>query len=115
MAINSDILRGHTQTIILHQLLEKDNYGYEISKAIFDVSGGSVELKDATIYTAFRRMESDGLIVSYWGDGDLGARRRYYSVTEKGRLVYEQEKLDWEQTIEVLNKLIIGGANNGND
>lgn len=114
MAINSDILRGHTETIILRRLIEKDNYGYEIGKAISDISGGAVELKDATVYMAFRRMEQEGLISSYWGDGDLGARRRYYSVTEKGRIVYQHDKLEWEQTIDILNKLIVGGANNDN-
>ena len=34
MAISADMLRGHTETIILAQLIKNDSYGYEISKAI---------------------------------------------------------------------------------
>lgn len=34
MSIASDLIRGHTETIILRQLLEHDSYGYEINKAI---------------------------------------------------------------------------------
>ena len=45
------------------------------------VDGGKLELKEATLYTAFRRMETAGYIRSYWGDEAIGARRRYYSLS----------------------------------
>lgn len=109
MVIGSDVIRGHTETIMLGILIEKDNYGYEISKAISQRSGGLIDVKDATIYTAFRRMEETGLITSYWGDGEAGARRKYYSVTRKGRDVYFEKVDEWKKTVEVLNNLIIGG------
>ena len=34
MAIASDLIRGHTETIILAHLMQGDSYGYEINKAI---------------------------------------------------------------------------------
>lgn len=67
MALSADILRGYTDTIILHQLSHGDSYGYQINKTISTLSGGEVELKEATLYTAFRRLEAAGLIQSYWG------------------------------------------------
>ncbi len=39
MSITSDLIRGHTDTIILAQLLHKDSYGYEINKAIQERAG----------------------------------------------------------------------------
>ena len=39
MAHGGDILRGHTETIILRILSEGDSYGYEISKTIIDGGG----------------------------------------------------------------------------
>lgn len=36
MKIASDMIRGHTETIILKHLLEKDSYGYEINKSILE-------------------------------------------------------------------------------
>ena len=48
-------------------------------------TGNQYELKEATLYTAFRRLEQAGLILSYWGDETTGARRRYYTITEEGR------------------------------
>ena len=44
MALSADILRGYTDTIILHQLSHGDSYGYQINKTISTLSGGSVLL-----------------------------------------------------------------------
>ncbi|MFY9120676.1 MAG: PadR family transcriptional regulator, partial [Syntrophomonadaceae bacterium] len=67
------------------------------------------ELKEATLYTAFRRLEQDGLVVSYWGDESQGGRRKYYRITDQGKKVYQQNKVDWNFAKEVLDKLIQGG------
>ena len=86
MALSADLLRGYTDTIILNQLSRADSYGYEINKRISELSRGALELKEATLYTAFRRLEEAGHVTSYWGDERTGARRRYYRITEAGRL-----------------------------
>ncbi len=57
MSISADTLRGHTDTIILAQLLRGDNYGYEINKNIQQLTQGEYGLKEATLYTAFKRLE----------------------------------------------------------
>lgn len=62
--ISSDLLRGHTDTIVLGILLNGDSYGYEIYKKIIDKSEGLYELKEATLYASFRRLEADGSITS---------------------------------------------------
>ena len=73
MSISADTLRGHTDTIILAQLLRGDNYGYEINKNIQQLTQGEYGLKEATLYTAFKRLEQAGLIVSpVGGDEEIG-------------------------------------------
>jgi len=106
MSIASDLIRGHTDTIILAKLMSGDNYGYEINKAILQKTGGEYELKEATLYTAFRRLEVAGNISSYWGDEQTGARRRYYSVTESGRDTYARLIREWGTAKEMIEKLI---------
>ena len=90
MLNSSDILRGYTDTIILAQLDQGDNYGYVISKNVQEITRGELELKEATLYTTFRRLENSGMIESYWGNENAGARRRYYHLTEKGREQHEK-------------------------
>ena len=106
MKISADLLRGYTDTIIMRQLAAGDGYGYGISRAVAEKSEGMVQLKEATLYTAFRRMEENGLIRSYWGDENTGARRRYYSLTEPGRNKLAEEKTAWEETRRVMDNLI---------
>lgn len=102
----SEILRGLTDTIILAQLAKGDSYGYQINKSINEISENAFELKEATLYTSFRRLEEKELITSYWGDENSGARRRYYSITEKGRNFYLENSQDWERINELVEKLI---------
>lgn len=109
MSITSDIIRGHTETIILSHLAEKDSYGYEINKSIQEKTSNQYELKEATLYSAFRRLEQSDLISSYWGDENTGARRRYYSITNLGLAALEQNKKDWEEAKNLIDKLINGG------
>jgi DNA-binding PadR family transcriptional regulator len=109
MAVNSDILRGHTDTIILRILSEGDSYGYEVAKRIIEDGEGYIDIKDATIYIAFKRMEENRLITTYWGEGVEGARRKYYKITQKGLEVYNNAVKEWKEVNRILNKLLIGG------
>lgn len=106
MSIASDIIRGHTDTIILGHLIRRDSYGYEINKSIQQKTNCQYELKDATLYSAFRRLEAAGYIRSYWGDDGPGARRRYYSITDEGRAAYNQNKADWQYAKSAIDVLI---------
>ena len=107
MSIASDLLRGNTDTIILASLSERDSYGYLINKEIMAKTDSQMELKDATLYSAFRRLEKDGLVNTYWGDEEVGARRRYYSITDKGREVYEQNKAEWLKAKQMIDSLLV--------
>lgn len=106
MTIRADVLRGHTDAVILAQLMRRDSYGYEINKTIESLSGGAFVLKEATLYTAFRRLEDSGLIVSYWGDEAVGARRKYYKITQQGREANRQERAEWADTVRILHALL---------
>lgn len=104
--ISSDLLRGHTDTMILKLLLEADQYGYEISKQLYARSGGEYELKEATMYSSLKRLESDGCISSYWGDENQGGRRKYYKITQRGQQAYQDNKNNWEYAKRVLDRLL---------
>ena len=64
--ISTDLIRGHTDMIILNVLRQGDSYGYEMYKRIIELSDNQYELKEATLYTAFRRLEKEDYISSYW-------------------------------------------------
>lgn len=106
MSIAGDLIRGHTDAIILARLLRGDSYGYEINKMISTLSSGRFELKEATLYTAFKRLEELGCIRSYWGGSGAGARRRYYSITSEGTEICKKLLEEWGETKEIMDKLL---------
>lgn len=106
MKITSDLIRGHTDSIILKLLISGDKYGYEISKLVQVISGGEYELKEATMYSSLKRLEQEESITSYWGDETQGGRRKYYRITDKGKETFKNNKLNWEHAKTILDLLI---------
>ena len=106
MSIAGDLIRGHTDAVILARLVQSDSYGYEINKIISTLSSGRFELKEATLYTAFKRLEESGYIASYWGDSGAGARRRYYTITPAGREASFRLMAEWRETKEIMDQLL---------
>ena len=104
--LSSDLLRGHTDSIILRLLSDGDKYGYQITKLIHELSDQQYELKEATMYSSLKRLEKDGHISSYWGDETQGGRRKYYRVTASGRELLENNRRNWDFSKEILDKLL---------
>lgn len=109
--MNAEILRGFTDAIILNVLLEEDSYGYRISRSIIEKTNNIMDIKDATIYLAFKRMEKDKLITSYWSDNSISVRRKYYKITEAGREYLNNKKIEWQKNKDILNILLLGEQN----
>lgn len=104
--ISSDLLRGHTDTIILKLLLDGDKYGYQITKLVLSNSNGEYELKESTMFSSLKRLVNDGCIISYWGDESQGGRRKYYKITEKGKETYNENKKNWNIAKDILEQLL---------
>ncbi|MDR2491641.1 MAG: PadR family transcriptional regulator [Spirochaetaceae bacterium] len=104
--LSSDVLRGHTDTIVLRLLRDGDSYGFEIYNKIMEKTGDVYELKETTLYSSYKRLETDGCISSYWGDATQGARRKYYRITDKGRQLFTKNMQDWAFAQRILNTLL---------
>ncbi|MDR2479499.1 MAG: PadR family transcriptional regulator [Treponema sp.] len=104
--LSPDLLRGHTDTVVLRILVRGDAYGFEIYNRILERTGDQYELKETTLYSSYKRLEADGCIESYWGDETQGARRKYYRITKRGRQLLEQNLRDWRFTQKIINDLL---------
>lgn len=104
--INQDLFRGHVDTIVLKALSTEPKYGYEILSIISETSKDVYNIKQSTLYSILKRLEKNGLISSYLGDESMGGRRRYYALTDDGRLYLEKEQSDWEFSRTLLDVLV---------
>ncbi len=107
-AISADLIRGHINTIILRTLYERDKYGYEIIEEIETRSHGQYSLKQPTLYSALKRLESQSYINAYWKTDEVsqGGRRKYYTLTDSGREIAEKNQAEWEYSRTVIDSLI---------
>lgn len=51
-------------------------------------------------------MEGCGYIKGSWGDERSGATRKYYEMTEAGRIMLENKRTEWEAAKLVIDALL---------
>lgn len=79
---------------ILVALADRDRHGYSIMQDVSSRTDGKVRLSAGTLYSSIRRMLEDGLIEELRQSPDPESqdeRRRYYRLTQFGRLVARAE------------------------
>ncbi|MCM0583027.1 helix-turn-helix transcriptional regulator [Weissella diestrammenae] len=104
--LSKDLIRGHTDAIVLNLLSQGDSYGYRIVQDIKQRTKGQYTLNEATLYTVFRRLGKAGLVESYYGDESQGGRRKYYSLTPLGQERLTAEKEAWAFARQMINELM---------
>jgi PadR family transcriptional regulator PadR len=91
----------------LHVLLalgEGPSHGYAIGKAIEDQSGGRLNPTTGALYQALRRLSQDGLITEADGPKDVDARRRYFTLTARGRRAASAEAAPLDALVRTARK-----------
>ncbi len=95
--MDSKLLSGTLELMILQVVGPKPTYGYQITQEVLQRSEGYFGLKEGSLYPALHRMERDQLLKSHWVETDSGRRRKYYRLTPDGQKALEKKKEDWER------------------
>ena len=96
MEINKDLIAASSTPIVLAILAEEDSYGYAILQRVREVSSGAMEWTDGMLYPVLHRLERQGFVEARWEKAETGRRRKYYSVTARGRAQLEEERRQWQ-------------------
>ena len=94
-------MAASTRPMILTLLKKGPSYGYQIIQDVKQFSGGTLEWSDGMLYPVLRKLESDGLILSKWEIPDKGRPRRYYHITETGKMELSETKAQWHSVHEL--------------
>ena len=108
MVMNADLMKGSTLPLVLKLLSEREMYGYEMIKVINDRTNGALEWKEGTLYPCLHQLEADGLIRSDWREAPGERRRKYYSITRKGRTQLSSRTNEWNQFSTAINAVLMG-------
>ncbi len=92
--------------LILSTLTEKEMYGYQIMRELERRSEGYFTMTAALLYPALHQLEEDGLVESEWREGQGSRKRKYYTITTKGRKKLANSKEEWQQFFTSLFKTL---------
>ena len=72
-------------------------YGYLIIRRLSEVTEGRMRLKEGTVYPVLRYLQAKDFLVSFLGESPRGAPRKYYRITEEGRMALEEGLEAWRE------------------
>ena len=87
---------------ILLALSDRDRHGYAIMQEVAERTGGEVRLAPGTLYRSIKILQTAGLILESGVRPDPeidDERRRYYRITDRGRLAATKEAQRLEQLV----------------
>ena len=110
MAIDKSLQTGSTTMLLLKLLEDGDLYGYQMIERLEERSNNVFALKAGTLYPLLHNLEEQGLVVSYEQTAETGRKRKYYSLTKKGRDLLAVKEQEWQVFSGAVNKVLQGGS-----
>lgn len=106
MQLSKDLVAASATPMVLSVLSGDESYGYALLRRIAQASGGGLEWSEGMLYPLLHRLESQELIASRWGHSPAGRRRKYYSITDAGRVELEGRVHQLRMVAQTLDTLL---------
>ena len=114
MRVERELMRGAGPVAVLKLLEGGAKYGYELVEALSQQTDGVLDMGQSTLYPLLYNLQSQGLIRPRWQEADSGRKRKYYSLTAKGKKRLARDTAQWRavstamQTLGILPKVARG-------
>ena len=102
----TNLLQGTLDMMILKSLALGEMHGLGISRRIEQISKGTLQVKPGPLFSALRRMEEQGWLVSCWGESENNRRAKYYKLTGAGRHQLEAETKRWRRIVFAISRTL---------
>ena len=97
--------KGSAELLVLSLLEDQPRHGYDISKLIQIRSGGALRFHVTSLYPLLHRLEKQGLIAGRWVEKAEQRRRRYYSLTPRGRQELRSKEKSWKDFVAAISRV----------
>lgn len=102
---SSQILKGILEGCLLSIIGRKETYGYEMIEKLYTY--GFTMVSEGSIYPLLLRMKKEGLVTTIEKELPSGGpKRKYYSLTTKGRDELNEFKQRWMSISDSVSKLL---------
>jgi PadR family transcriptional regulator PadR len=100
---DSQLLKGVLTLVLLRLLAERESYGYALVQRVHET--GLTEVPDGSVYPALGRLERDGHVQSRLVASREGPARKYYRLSESGRIQLHRRAAAWQALTTTLEPL----------
>lgn len=100
--MNSQFKKGVLELCVLSKLVEVDRYGYELTDAI----SKQMVISTGTLYLILKRLKDDAYVETYLVESGEGPARKYYHLTDQGRIYQTSLKKEWLDFVTVVQNIL---------
>jgi transcriptional regulator len=106
MSIDTNVIRGTLDLLILRILSLEPMHGWGISERIQALSEEALRAPQGSLYASLHRLTREGWIRSFWQDTESGRRARYYALTRAGQQQIGIETANWHRLSAGVGRII---------
>lgn len=100
--MNTQFKKGVLELCVLVMAGQKDYYGYELVNMI----SGNIQISEGTIYPLLRRLTQEGYFSTYLMESNEGPPRKYYRLTEQGKVYRDSLVTEWVNFSNGVNRIM---------
>jgi PadR family transcriptional regulator len=104
--LQSEMLQGTLDMLILRTLVLGAAHGHTIAHAIEHGSDDVLQIEHGSLYPALHRLEDRGWIASFWGTSENNRKAKYYRLTPVGRKQLLAQTARWEQVVRAIGRIL---------
>ncbi|HNX07909.1 MAG TPA: PadR family transcriptional regulator [Bacteroidales bacterium] len=94
--------KGILEYCILSVIAEKDVYASDIMEKLKE---GKLIVVEGTLYPLMTRLKNDGLLNYRWEESKTGPPRKYYTLTEAGRIFLKNLDESWKELVDSVKQI----------
>jgi len=104
--LQSEMLQGTLDLLILRTLVTGPAHGHTIAHAIERGSDDVLQIEHGSLYPALHRLEDRAWIASFWGTSENNRKAKYYRLTAAGRKQLASQTTRWEQVARAIDRIL---------
>jgi len=101
-----DLLQGTLDMLVLQTLQPGPAHGYTIARTIQYRSDDVLQVEQGSLYPALQRLETRGLIASFWGTSENNRKARFYRLTSAGKRQLATETSRWDEMVRAISRVL---------
>ena len=103
-------MRGAAPLAVLTLLERGEMYGYQLVEALDRDSGGLLVMGQSTVYPLLYNLEARGHVKAQRRQSEAGRARKYYTITQDGRIWLEGQRSQWRTLVSAMSRLGVAGT-----